>query len=181
MFAPSTGSEQEWNAAFYRVEDYLRALRVADKVRQSQLVLQILEATAVRHAAEPALNPTALAMEEARARVEQWFEAILGRRGQTVVAGLIALLVLDAPTKWSATLLSEEVPVEFQKAMRESEVRAGPDLRVSSMTPRPIDVRPIIDSLEFAGTLTRARPGLALVAFLALVAVICVVSIWLVF
>ena len=31
-FFPQTGTDEEWNAAYYRLEDYLRALRVVNKV-----------------------------------------------------------------------------------------------------------------------------------------------------
>jgi hypothetical protein len=41
--------------------------------------------------------------------------------------------------------------------MQESEVRAGPDLQVSSMVPRPIDVISSLDPLHFSETLEKVR------------------------
>jgi hypothetical protein len=35
---PLTGSETEWNAAYYRLEDYSRSLRFVNKVHQSQIL-----------------------------------------------------------------------------------------------------------------------------------------------
>ena len=161
-FFPATGSEAEWNAAYYRLEDYLRALRIANKVHQSQIILRILEMAAARHALDPEQNPTALAMGEARSMMEQWFETILGRRERLAVAGLISLLVINAPGKWPVAFLCDQIPAEFRRAIQESEVRAGPDMQVSSMVPRPIDVSPLLDSIHLAGMLGRA-PALAIV------------------
>ena len=73
-FFPMTGSETDWNSAYYRLEDYFRAMRMVNKVHQSQIILHILERAAARHAKDPNQNPTALAMEEARALMDQWFE-----------------------------------------------------------------------------------------------------------
>ena len=67
-FFPRTGSEAEWNAAYYRLEDYFRALRLVNKMHQSQIILRILERAAARHARDATQSPTVLAMEEAGAR-----------------------------------------------------------------------------------------------------------------
>ena len=60
-FRPRTGTLDEWNAAYVRVEDYLRAHRIHNRLHQSRLIQQILERAARRHEAHPALSPTALA------------------------------------------------------------------------------------------------------------------------
>jgi hypothetical protein len=156
-FFPITGSQADWNVAYYRLEDYFRALRMVNKVHQSQIILHILELAAARHARDPSQNPAALAMEEARAAMNHWFETILGRRERIAVTGLISLLAIDAPEKWPVAFLAEEVPVEFRSEMQESEVRAGPDLQVSSMVPRPIDVISSLDPLHFSETLEKVR------------------------
>jgi hypothetical protein len=169
-FFPMTGSEADWNAAYYRLEDYFRAMRMANRMHQSQIILQILEAAAERHAKDPRQNPTALAMDEACASMEQWFEGMLGHKERIAVAGLISLLATDAPEKWPVAFLSEEVPAEFLHEMQESEVRAGPDLQVSSMVPRPIDVGPLLDSLHFTDALEKIRWGVALWAMMAVLA-----------
>jgi hypothetical protein len=51
------------------------------------------------------------------------------------------LLICDGPQKWPYAFLDEEkVPGEFARAMQESSIQAGPDLAVSAMVPRPIDL-----------------------------------------
>ena len=42
-FRPRTGTMDDWNAAYVRVEDYLRAHRIHNRLHQSRLILQILE------------------------------------------------------------------------------------------------------------------------------------------
>jgi hypothetical protein len=163
-FFPTTGSEADWNVAFYRLEDYFRALRFVNKLHQSQIILRLLESAAARHAQDPSQNPTVLAMEEARAAMERWFEGIFGHRERLSVVGLISLLAVDAPERWPLAFPQDEIPVELGRELRESDVRAGPDLLVSSMTPRPIDVGPLLEPIDLSETLGMAGRGLAIFA-----------------
>ena len=147
-FFPKTGSETEWNAAYYRLEDYLRALRVVNKVQQSQIILRCLQAAAVRHALDPDQSPTTLALDEVQAAIDQWCERILQRHERVWVTGRISMLIADAMEKWPTVFLSDETAPDFQRLMRESDVRAGPDLQVSRMVPRPMDeISSIVGSL----------------------------------
>lgn len=163
-FFPATGPKADWNAAYYRLEDYLRALRIVNKVHQSQIILGLLEKAAARHARDPIQNPTELAMQEARHAINQWFETILGPRERITVVGLISFLAVDAPENWPVAFLADNVPSDLRAALLESDVRAGPDLQVSSMVPRPIDVSPLLNPVELAGTLKKAWRSLALLA-----------------
>jgi len=169
-FFPVTASEAEWNAAYYRLEDYFRSLRVVNKVHQSQLILHILEAAAARHATDTSRNPTELAMEEARSTMNQWFEGILGVRERLGVEGVLAYLAVDAPSRWPTTFLSEEVPAEFLHEMQESDLRAGPDLAVSSMVPRAIDVGALLTPVNLPEVLEKARTSIAIFAMVLLAA-----------
>jgi hypothetical protein len=165
-FFPMTGTESDWNAAFYRLEDYFRAMRMVNKLHQSQIILRVLEKAAARHAVDPSQNPTALAMEEARAEMSQWFENILGQRERIGTVGLLSLLAADAPARWPVAFLGDEVPAELQREMQESDVRAGPDLQVSSMVPRPIDVSPLLDPIHLSDALEKMRWSMTLLAVL---------------
>lgn len=147
-FRPTTGSLEAWNDAYVRVEDYLRAHRVHNRLHTSRLILKILERAAQRHALDPSVEPTTLAAEETEAMMDQWFARVLGVRGQPheriAVDGRVALLLCDGPQKWSDAFLEEEkVPAEFAQAMQRGALTAGPDMAVSSMVPRPIDLGPI--------------------------------------
>ena len=147
-FRPRTGTMDEWNAAYVRVENYLRAHRIHNRLHQSRLIQQILERTAHRHEAEPGRSPTVLAAEETESLMDLWFADMLDQRGQPheriAVDGRLALLLCDGPQKWPYAFLDEQtIPNEFEQAMREGVIRAGPDMTVSSMVPRPIDLGPI--------------------------------------
>ncbi|MEO6004242.1 MAG: hypothetical protein ABIZ04_04540 [Opitutus sp.] len=147
-FHPRTGSLEAWNNAYVRVEDYLRAHRIQNRLHSSRLILKILEQSAVRHAADPSLDPTTIAAEETEAMMDRWFAEILDERDQPheriAVDGRVALLLCDGPQKWPyAFLETEQVPAEFVQSMRAGALAAGPDMAVSSMVPRPIDLGPI--------------------------------------
>ena len=144
-FRPRTGTMDEWNAAYVRVEDYLRAHRIHNRLHQSRLIQQVLERAAQRHESNPTLNPTILAAEEIEATMDQWFAEMLDRRGQPheriAIDGRLALLLCDGPQKWPYAFLDrQQIPAEFAEAMRAGAIEAGPDMAVSSMVPRPIDL-----------------------------------------
>ncbi len=103
-FRPQTGTMEEWNAAYVRVEDYLRAHRIDNRRHQSRLIQQVLERAARRHAVEPGLSPTVIAAEETEAMMDDWFAEMLDVRGQSheriAVEGRLALLLSDGPQRW---------------------------------------------------------------------------------
>jgi hypothetical protein len=142
---------EAWNAAYVRVEDYLRAHRIHNRLHQSRLIQTILERAARRHEANPALDPTTLAAEETEALMNVWFGEVLGDKEQPqeriAIAGRVALLLADGPQKWPYAFLdSEHVPKDFSRAMQMSSMEAGPDMAVSSMVPRPIDLGAISEA-----------------------------------
>ncbi len=92
-FRPRTGTMDSWNAAYVRVEDYLRAHRIHNRLHQSRLIQKILERAARRHAAHPALDPTMVAAEETEALMDNWFSEVLDEKGQPIGAASIAPLV----------------------------------------------------------------------------------------
>jgi len=144
-FRPKTGTMESWNAAYVRVEDYLRAHRIHNRLHQSRLIQKILERAAHRHAGHPALDPTAVAAEETEALMDSWFAEVLDEVGQPhdrlAIDGRVSLLLCDGPKRWPYAFLDEDnIPSDFVKAMRSSNLEAGPDLAVSSMVPRPIDL-----------------------------------------
>lgn len=150
-FRPRTGTMDAWNSAYVRVEDYLRAHRIHNRLHQSRLIQAILERAARRHEATPAIEPTTLAAEEAEAAMDEWFSELLGEKGlphdRLAVAGRVALLLADGPQKWPYAFLDlKNVPEDFARTMRESSIQAGPDLAVSSMVPREIDLGPISEA-----------------------------------
>jgi hypothetical protein len=147
-FHPTTGTVEDWNHAYVRVEDYLRAHRIHNRLHSTRLILTVLQRAAMRHAANPSLDPTTLAAEETEAMMDRWFAEILDERDQPheriAVDGRLALLLCDGPQRWPYAFLDDQrVPADFIEAMRTGALTAGPDMSVSSMVPRPIDLGPI--------------------------------------
>jgi hypothetical protein len=140
-FFPSTGSLEDWNAAYYRLEDYLRAHHLTSKLHQNQIIFRILQRAAEAHARVPQIHPIQLAMEEAYAEIDMWFRNILGDREMSpdrlTTMGKVALQSTDATARWPVAFLSgSDIPEELQQTLCSTAVRSGPDLNISSMVPR---------------------------------------------
>ena len=150
-FRPKTGTLEQWNAAYVRVEDYLRAHRIHNRLHQSRLIQRVLSAAAGRHEQNPALNPVTLAIEEADRVMDAWFAELLGEKDlpheRIAAEGRVALLVSDGTSRWPFAFLEDQnIPAEFASAMKQGSLQAGPDLAVSSMVPRDIDLGAITEA-----------------------------------
>ena len=150
-FRPSTGTLEQWNAAYVRVEDYLRAHRIHNRLHQSRLIQLVLGAAARRHEQNPALDPASLAIEETDRLMDGWFAELLDARNlphnRIAAEGRVALLLSDGIDRWPYAFLNEQgAPPEFAEAMKRSSMKAGPDLAVSSMVPREIDLGTITEA-----------------------------------
>jgi hypothetical protein len=83
--------------------------------------------------------------------MDLWFADVLDARGQPherlAIDGRVALLLSDGPQRWPYAFLDEnKIPPDFADAMRTRSIEAGPDLAVSSMVPRPIDLGRITEA-----------------------------------
>jgi hypothetical protein len=59
----------------------------------------------------------------------------------TAADGRVALFLCDGPLRWPyAFLATQQIPDDLKAAMRSSLMRAGPELQISNMVPRPIDL-----------------------------------------
>jgi len=70
-------SREAWNEAASRLEDYLRAHRIADRERLLRLNLELLEEAHRLHAATPDRSPLDVTMRLAADRIEAWFSRIV--------------------------------------------------------------------------------------------------------
>ena len=144
-FQPRTGTLDQWNAAYVRVEDYLRAHRIHNRLHPSRVIERVLECAARRHEANPALDPVALAAEETDRIMLDWFASQLNVSGlpheRLASQARVAMLLSDLPTRRPYAFLDPEgTPGEARVAMEKSALQAGPDLSVSNMVPREIDL-----------------------------------------
>lgn len=144
-FRPRTGTADQWNVAFIRVEDYLRAHRVHNRLQQITILQKVIARAAARHEQNPLLDPTSLAAEEVDRMMDEWFGELLGDKNlpheRIAVEGRVALLLSDGVERWPYAFLDEQhVPPEFAREMQRRSIQAGPDMTVSNMVPRPIEL-----------------------------------------
>ncbi len=144
-FRPTTGTLEAWNEAYVRVEDYLRAHRLHNRLHQSRLIQLVLAKAARRHEQDPAAVPATLAAQEMDALMDRWFEQVLGPtalpKDRVAIAGRVALLLSEGAERWPYSFGDlNHIPEDFATAMRRSSVVAGPNMNVSSMVPREIDL-----------------------------------------
>ena len=145
MFQVQTGTVDEWNEAFSRVEDSLRAHRIHSKLLQQRLIAVVLERAARRHQeSNGAIAPVVLAAEEAERMMEEWFADILGPGvppERLLAQGRVSVLLTDSAQQLPALFLEDvPTPPEVRERLRETSLKAGPDLSVSSMVPREIQL-----------------------------------------
>lgn len=143
--APVTpAASPAWDAAFLRVESYLRAHHI-----ESRVLLNHLTAEIIRRARELAGDAdgdevVTLAMTVAHAQMGLWFARIFPEGDWSDerfrARGRLALLLSDVPGRWSQCFLSREpLPQELVESMRQSEFQAGPELRFTNMPPTPLN------------------------------------------
>lgn len=165
--APSAANQQDWNEAHQRVLAYLSGFQIGDYAHQSQLLMDILEATRARHAQQPDRPPVELAMAEAQRRIEAWFAEIFA--GQPITpaiarhTGAVALFTSNGYRRFGEIFLNPEIDAALRKELTSSAVRTGPDLEISSMIPREFDYGPLETMKE---TLEKTGWGPVVRAFL---------------
>jgi hypothetical protein len=144
-FSPSSGTQEEWNEAYARLADYFRSLRIHSRLHRTYLILETLKRAAKTHANHPGKSPTYVAMHEARRIQRTWMREIIGdlniSEGRMDVNGRLAFLLCDGPRRWPHYFLTKEnLPQDMVNGMRVRIEQSGPDLAVSSMVPRTIDL-----------------------------------------
>lgn len=137
----------DWGDAYERVENYLGALQIQDRLLLSQLVANILSRAAER-VGESEKSPSVLAMEEAKKVVETWYGQVLDAAGldhtELGSQGRLALFLSDMPRRWQGEFLHEGPwPDDFLKAIKATHMTTGPEFSKGQMTPRDIDLGPV--------------------------------------
>ncbi|MDE1169870.1 MAG: hypothetical protein PW734_01465 [Verrucomicrobium sp.] len=140
MSSPSAANQEAWNEAHRRLVDYLDSFAWADARRVAQMALEIGADAQSLHAAEPARDPVSVTMGLAQERVAAWLAAGLGdaspeRHG----TACLPLLLSGIPQRQPAAFLAEPPSEAVRQAMQKPLLMVGPDLAISSMTPRHLD------------------------------------------
>ncbi len=142
---PGPSDVAELDEAYGKVENYLRACRVSSRLHRARMTAMIVSrALERRGTAVPGQSLASLAIEEARGLINSWMSALLpprpGDQPYTAAEGFVVLYLCDAPMRWPTAFLAPgEEPPGFLDTLRARLVKAGPDLEVSSMVPRPLD------------------------------------------
>jgi len=133
-------SQAEWDEAMARVLAFFSTLRIGGVEHRVRIALRILEEARRRHEQERKLAPVEVAMDVAAESLDQWFaKTIGGSPDRRVAAGLVALEITDAAARFPNALLSGDPPEELKAMLSGVSVHTGPDLEISSMTPREMD------------------------------------------
>ena len=173
VFHPATGTPEQWDVAYSRLSDYFRAHRIHNRLRRSQMVMETLRRAARTHAAHPEFTPVQVAIHEVRKMQKQWLRGILGElklpESRLEANGRLAFLMCDGPRKWPDVYLhADQPPPELAAAMRQRVEQSGPDLEVSRMVPREIDLWLIPDIADDTFDLLDRYPLLRAVLLIVL-------------
>jgi hypothetical protein len=144
LFVPIWGSPEEWNEAYEKVENYLRACRINSRLHRARLIHTILQRVAERGPSDCGDALSTLAIRETQHMMKAWFARLMQPTAEdgrySLVDGRVALLLCDGPDRWPYAFLSDDdFPPEFVKEMRASMLVAGPNLEINNMVPRAID------------------------------------------
>ncbi|HEY1763906.1 MAG TPA: hypothetical protein VGF85_03215 [Opitutaceae bacterium] len=149
---PAPIADPEWDEAFMRVQSYLRAYGMESPIHLNNVASGIIqEAHQAYHDGTPG-DPVGTAMRITQARIGAWF-ARSGKpydwsKGRDRAQGRLALIVADLPKRWRQSFLSPApLPSELASAMSSVEILPGPEVKLSNMTPEPLEFG-ILDSGE---------------------------------
>ncbi len=171
-FSSSSGTQEEWNEAYARLADFYRSLQIHSRLHRTYLILATLKRAVATHVKHPGSTPTKAAIREARRMQRAWMREIIGdmniSEGRMDVNGRVAFMLCDGPRRWPHYFLSKEnLPPDMIHAMRVRIEQSGPDLSLSSMVPRNIDLGLIPevadDTMDTFGKHAVLRYGLLLV------------------
>jgi len=144
---PNSGTREQWNEASRRLETWLETLEIGDEMQALRLRTTILRRAMEDHQKDPSRHPTTVTQQEAARYMEEWFRQVIGSQGdnpgQTLSNGLLALFLSKAGRLWPEAIGNPTVPQELKNAMRQSSLQLGPDLQISTMSPREIDYGPL--------------------------------------
>ncbi|SDU11927.1 hypothetical protein SAMN05444156_2067 [Verrucomicrobium sp. GAS474] len=140
---------QAWNEAHRRLLQFLGSFALADESHVARLALRILDTAREQHRADPTRHPTTLTLELAQQEVADWLSQSLGAPESSFAGntapGRLALLLSDIPLNHPDSFLISPLSDELKQSMRRPLLVVGPDLTLSSMTPRRLDYGPIHD------------------------------------
>ncbi|MES2694344.1 MAG: hypothetical protein V4773_12785 [Verrucomicrobiota bacterium] len=133
-----------WDDAFARVESYLRAHHIESRVLLAKYTTDILAAARALAVQHPNEAPVTLAIRVAHARIGEWLVHGLGEGDwadeRFRARGRLALLMSEIPERCPERFLSaEDLPAETRNRLSTAQLLPGPELRLASMPPAPLE------------------------------------------
>lgn len=153
QFAPSTGTEPEWNEAYARLADYFRSYQLHNRIRRTQLILETLRRAAQAHEQDLSRTPTEHSIEQARLMLREWLAGIYSDMNlsdsQLEAVGRLGFHLSGGPARWPNFFLQQQdLPADMREAMRMAVRTSGPGMSISKMTPREMDLGIVSDVAE---------------------------------
>ncbi len=149
--SPTPAGQEAWNEAYDRLLNFLNCFELGDHAYVSQLAVDIVHQARELHQHDSSRAPGSVTMELAQKRLVDWLATNLGDENKSpshiLATGYIALILSQAYRTAPTSFLANPLPEELRQALRETLLVTGPDLNVSSMTPRHLDYGPM---LQFA-------------------------------
>ena len=137
-----------WNEAYDRLVNFLHTFALGDHTYVAQLALTLLHQAQDLHRQDPSRDPTIQTMEQAQKCLADWLATNLEQKDTSpshiLATGYIALLLTQVYRTAPTSFLASPLPEELRQALRETLLVTGPDLNVSSMTPRHLDYGPML-------------------------------------
>lgn len=134
-----------WDEALSRLLTYFEAMDLGGVEHRTRCALQIL--SEARAAPAPGGEPVERCMDRASEVLGAWFGEALGASGgqspNKLAAGLLAWSVIGGSKSWGDVILAGPPPRALCEAFSGVRARTGPDLAISSMTPREMDYGPM--------------------------------------
>jgi hypothetical protein len=147
----SAEDQDAWNEAYDRLLNFLNTFALGDHAYVSQVALDVIARARDLHRENPAQDPTIQTMEYAQKRLAGWLAANLEHESQSpshiLATGYIALLLSRLYRNAPDAFLAVPLPDHLKQSLHQTLLVTGPDLNVSSMTPRHLDYGPM---LQFA-------------------------------
>ena len=140
--------QEAWNEAYDRLVNFLNTFALSDHAHVSQLALNLLHQARDLHRRDSSRAPVTQTMAHAQKRLADWLAANLGEEHKSpshvLATGYIALLLSQVHQTAPTSVLASPLPEELRQALRETLLVTGPDLNISSMTPRHLDYGPML-------------------------------------
>jgi hypothetical protein len=151
---PSTDStiiddSAAWNQAHDRLRDFLSTFALGDHAQVSRLTLLLLDQAREQLRQDSSSVPVSVVMARAQELAKKWLSSNLQIRDQSasqiVASGYVAMLLSRTYRSAPDTFLTSVPPEKITESMRRTLLVTGPDLKISSMTPRDLDYGPMLD------------------------------------